>query len=85
MKNRVKCRAVNPRHVQILRIDREGIKDDVIMHETCHQLCKKICEKDVVGIVTFVPDWFTSHQSHNCLYYNGIPEFLRKCSMLKVK
>ena len=28
---------------------------------------KKICEKDVVGIVTFVPDWFTSHQSHNCL------------------
>ena len=46
---------------------------------------QKICEKDVVGIVTFVPDWFTSHQSHNCLYYNGIPEFLRKHSILKVK
>ena len=43
------------------------------------------CQKDVVGIVTFVPDWFTSHQSHNCLYYNGIPEFLMKRSMLKVK
>ena len=29
-------------------------------------------------------DWFTSHQSHNCLYYNGILEFLRKHYMLKV-
>ena len=46
---------------------------------------QKTCEKDVVGIVTFVPDWFTSHQSHNCLYYNGVREFLRKRSMLKVK
>ena len=51
------------------------------------------CEKDVVGIVTFlprspapvVPDWFTSHQSHYCLYYNGILRFLRKLSMLKVE
>ena len=34
---------------------------------------QKTCEKDVVGIVTFVPDWFTSHQSQYCLYYNGIP------------
>ena len=48
-------------------------------------LCKTTCEKDVVGIVTFVPDWFTSHQSHYCLYYNGILRFLRKSSMLKVK
>ena len=48
-------------------------------------LAQKTCEKDVVGIVTFVPDWFTSHQSHNCFYYNGIPELLRKRSMLKVK
>ena len=48
-------------------------------------LAQKTCEKDAVGIVTFVPDWFTSHQSHNCFYYNGIPEFLRKRSMLKVK
>ena len=30
----------------------------------------------VVGIVTFVPDWFTSHQSHNCLlqWYTGVSE-----------
>ena len=48
-------------------------------------LVQKTCEKDVVGIVTFVPDWFFSHQSHNCFYYNGIPEFLRRRSMLKVK
>ena len=26
------------------------------------------------------PNWFTSHQSHYCLYYNGIPEFVRKRS-----
>ena len=41
-------------------------------------------EKDV-GIVTFVPDWLTSHQSHYCLCYNGILRFPRKRSMLKVK
>ena len=28
------------------------------------------------------PNWSTSHQSHYCLYYNGIPEFVRKRSML---
>ena len=32
-------------------------------------------EKDV-GIVTFVPDWLSSRQSRQCLYYNGIPEFM---------
>ena len=46
---------------------------------------KKTCEKDVVGIVTFAPDWLSSHQSHYCLYYNGILRFLRKHSMLKFK
>ena len=29
------------------------------------------------------PNWFTSHQSHYCLYYNGIPEVVRKRSMLR--
>ena len=43
---------------------------------------QKSIQKNVVGIVPFVPDWFTSHQSHYCLYYNGIPGFLRKGSML---
>ena len=47
-------------------------------------LCKKL-RKDVFKIATFVPDWFTSHQSHYCLHYDGIPEFVRKSSMLKVK
>ena len=61
-------RAVNPQHLQIMRIDREGIIDDIIMHQTWRHLCKKTCEKDVVGIVTFVPDWFTFHQAHCCLY-----------------
>ena len=31
------------------------------------------------------PNWFTSHQSNYCLYYNGIPEFVRKRSMSTVK
>ena len=30
------------------------------------------------------PNWFTYHQSHYCLYYNGIPEFVRKRSMLNI-
>ena len=31
------------------------------------------------------PYWFTSHQSHYCLYYKSIPEFVRKCLMLRVQ
>jgi len=77
-------RAVNPPHLQILRIDREGIMDDIIMHQTWRHLCKKTCEKDV-GIVTFVPDWFTFHRAHYCLNYNDIPGFLRTRSVLKNK
>ena len=57
-------RAVNPPHLQILRIDREGMKDDVIMHCWWHHLWKKypiitnlwwhkMREKGVVGLVTF--------------------------------
>ena len=47
---------------------------------------KKKREKDV-GIVTFdLPgNWFSSHQSHYCLYYSGIPEFVRKSLVLTVK
>ena len=29
-------------------------------------------------------NWLSYHQSHYCLYYNGIPEFVRKRSMLNV-
>ena len=31
------------------------------------------------------PDWFTSHQSHYCIYCNGISEFMRKRLMLKIR
>ena len=44
-------RAVNPPPHQILRIDRELMIDDVMMHETRRHLCAKTREKDVVGIV----------------------------------
>ena len=46
---------------------------------------KQTRKKDLVGIVTFWPDWCTSHQSHYFLLYNGIPEFMRKPLMLTVK
>ena len=45
-------RAVNPPPHQILRIDRELMLDNVMMHETRRHLCAKTREKDVVGIVT---------------------------------
>lgn len=44
-------RAVNPPPHQILRIDRELMLDNVMMHETRRHLCAKTREKDV-GIVT---------------------------------
>ena len=33
--------AVNPQHLQILRIDRQGMIDDIMTHSTWHHLCKK--------------------------------------------
>ena len=36
------CRAVNPPHLQIFRIDREGVMiHDVIMHSTYDVICAK--------------------------------------------
>ena len=48
----VDVRAVNPRCLQILRIDVEGMITDVIMHRAHDVICKKRHKKDV-GIVTF--------------------------------
>ena len=39
---KVGCRAVNPPRHQILRIDREGMIDDVISHEKGRHLCQKL-------------------------------------------
>ena len=44
----------------------------------------KNAQKRCCGNFNIWPNWFTSHQSQYCLYYNGIPEFVRKCSMLTV-
>ena len=47
---------------------------------------KKYARKRSCWNCNIWPNWFTSHQSHcNCLYYNGIPEFVRKRSVLTVK
>ena len=63
-----------------------GMINDVIIRNStwCH-LWKKTREKDIVGIVTFDLISLLPNQSHYCLYYNGIPEFVRKRSMLTIK
>ena len=79
-------RAVNPPRLQILRIDGEWVIDDIIMQGTwSHFLGKKKAQKRCCFNCNIWPNWFTSHQSHYCLYYKGIPEFVRKCSMLTEK
>ena len=62
----------------------EGMIDDVIMHGTLRHLWKKNARKRCCWNCNIWPNWFTYHQSHYCLYYNGIPEFVRKRSMLNV-
>ena len=44
---------------------------------------QKTCEKDVVGIVKFVPDWLTSYQSHYCLYFILLHEKLLQFDWLR--
>ena len=46
---------------------------------------KNTREKDVVGIVTFDLIGLLPTNHTDCLYYNGIPEFVRKSSTLTVK
>ena len=43
------------------------------------QICDdRKCAKKMLLALYIWPDWFTSHQSHYCLYYNGIPEVFEK-------
>ena len=51
---------------------------------TWRHLWKK-CIKRCCGNCNIWANWFTSHQSQYCLLCNGIPEFVRECSMLTVK
>ena len=63
-------RAVNPPRLQILRIEREGILDDVMMHGTWRHFQKKL---DVAEIVKFdLIHWCTSHQSHFTMAYRSL-------------
>ena len=73
-------RAVNPPYHQILRIDREGMIDNVIPHDKWrHNYTKNARWFQLTYIVQ------TVHiQPHYCLNYSGIPEFMRKHSMLTV-
>ena len=54
-------------------------------HNTRHMTSffeKKNARKRCCWNCNIWPNWFTSHQSHCCLYYKGIPEFVGKRSML---
>ena len=78
-----RIRAVNPPRIQTLRIDGEWVIDDVIMQGTWrHFLEKKNTRKRCCFNFNIWANWFTSHPSHYCLYYNGLPEFVRKRSLL---
>ena len=49
-------------------------------------LVKKLCEKDVVGIVIFdLIGLLPTNHILAYIIYNGIPEFVRKSLMLTVK
>ena len=48
-------------------------------HNTRHMTSffeKKNARKRCCWNCNIWPNWFTSHQSHCCLYYKGIPEFV---------
>ena len=94
------CRAVNPPLLEILRIDREGMIDDVITFNTWRHLRKKdtrwlrssrICDdakcakKDVVGIVTF--DLIGLLPTNHIIAYITMAyrRFLRKSLVLTAK
>ena len=76
-----------PHNLSILRIDSEGMIDDVIMHDTWCHLCKKCL---LTPIVTSL--WWQKTRENDVaiesfdpiglLPTRGIPEFIRKCSML---
>ena len=55
-------RAVNPPRLQILRIDGEGMIDDIIMHGTWRH-CEKNVPKRCYWNCIIWPNWFTSYQS----------------------
>ena len=70
----------------LLRIDGKGMINDVIMTTAHDIICeKKTAQKRCCWNCNIWPNWLTSHRSNYCLYYNGIPEFVRKCLMLTVK
>ena len=55
-------RAVNPQHLQILRVDREGMIDDVTMHGTWRYLCKKHSFIPIILNIIFCSDSKRSKQ-----------------------
>ena len=65
-------KAVNPLSLRILRNCR--------WRHNAQPRCRfsKNAQKRCCWNCNIWPDWFTCHQSHYCLYFNGIPEELGK-------
>ena len=78
-------KGVNPPRLQILRIDGDWVIDDVIMQGTWRHFLEKNARKRCCFNCNIWPNWFTFHQSHYCLSYNGIPECVWKRSLLTEK
>ena len=82
-------RAVNPPHLKILSHDAQHMTS-FILYKNTHWLWSsqmvamtQSARKRCCWHCSIWPDWFTSHQSHYCLYQKcHIPEFTRKCSNL---
>ena len=64
---------------------REGIIDDVIMHEIWHYLCKKHAKKMLLELQHLYLIGLLPTNILHIIYYNAILGFLRKCSLLNVK
>ena len=78
-------KGVNPPRLQILRIDGDWVIDDVIVQGTWRYFLEKNARKRCCFNCNIWPNWFTFHQSHYCLSYNGIPECVWKRSLLTEK
>ena len=78
-------KGVNPPRLQILRIDGDWVIDDVIVQGTWRHFLEKNVRKRCCFNCNIWPNWFTFHQSHYCLYYNGILAFVWKRSFINRK
>ena len=81
--NQVYTRAVNPPHLQILRIDGKEMINDVIMTTAHDIIVKKTAQKRCWIVIFDLIGLLPTNHIIAYIIYNGIP--VRKCLMLTVK